>query len=161
MCGILLRVRHHHDGCAFVVQLGEQLHYLLSVLGIEVTRRLVGQDKARFAHHGTCYGHTLLLTARELLWIVLGTMAHVHTAQDVQHPLLTLALGHVQVLELQFHVLLHGEFVDEVETLEHEAYASLAQTCALTFLHIGHFLAIERICTGVGVVKQAKDVQQG
>ena len=133
VCGIVSGVRHHHNGCALGIEAGEQFHNLASVLGVKVSRRLVGKDEARPSHHGTGDGHSLLLSAAELLRIVLGAVAHVHTSQDILHPLAALGLGHVQILQLQVYVLLHGEFVNEVEALEHKANASLAQTGALPF----------------------------
>lgn len=41
---VALRVGDHHDGGALLVQLGEQIHHLLAVLGIKVASRLVGED---------------------------------------------------------------------------------------------------------------------
>ena len=40
--GIMLIMRYHDDSGALVVQLGKQMHYLCSILGIKVTRRLIG-----------------------------------------------------------------------------------------------------------------------
>ena len=61
--GISLRVGDHYDGGALLVQLGEQLHYLQTILGVKVTRRLIGQDQLGVHHDGTGNGNTLLLTA--------------------------------------------------------------------------------------------------
>ena len=60
--GIMLIMRYHDDGGALVVQLGKQMHYLGSILGIEVTRRLIGKDELRTEDHGTGDGYSLLLT---------------------------------------------------------------------------------------------------
>ena len=40
--GIVLIMRYHDDGGALVVQLSKQMHHLGTILGIEVTRRLIG-----------------------------------------------------------------------------------------------------------------------
>ena len=40
--GIMLIMRYHDDGGALVVQLSKQMHHLGTILGIEVTRRLIG-----------------------------------------------------------------------------------------------------------------------
>ena len=84
---VVLRVGHHHDGGAFGVELREQFHHGESALRVEITCRLVGEDELRLAHHGTCYSHTLLLTAGELLRIMLGTLAESHLAQNLGHSL--------------------------------------------------------------------------
>ena len=60
--GIMLIMRYHDDGGALVVQLGKQMHYLGSILGIKVTRRLIGKDELRTKDHGTGDGYSLLLT---------------------------------------------------------------------------------------------------
>lgn len=62
--GIMLIMRYHDDGGALVVQLGKQMHYLGSILGIEVTRRLIGKDELGTEDHGTGDGYSLLLTTR-------------------------------------------------------------------------------------------------
>lgn len=97
---IVLGVRHHHDGGSLLVQLAEQLHHLHTILGIEVTRRLIGKDDARFAYHGTGDGNPLLLTARKLMRIMLGTMTQLHLSQNFEHTLLALRLSHSEVFQL-------------------------------------------------------------
>lgn len=60
--GIMLIMRYHDDGGALVVQLSKQMHYLGSILGIKVTRRLIGKDELGTEDHGTGDGYSLLLT---------------------------------------------------------------------------------------------------
>ena len=72
--GIMLIMRYHDDGGTLMVQLGKQMHHLGTILGIEVTRRLIGQDELRTKDHGTGDGYSLLLTTRKLVREVLGTM---------------------------------------------------------------------------------------
>ena len=103
--GVALAVCHHHDGRAFLVQFGQQLHYFLSVLRVEVTGRLVGKDDFGVRYHGTGDCHTLLLTSGELLRIVLGAVADVHPLQDVRHALFPFGGGHAQVGEGKLYVL--------------------------------------------------------
>ena len=43
--GIMLIMRYHDDGGTLMVQLGKQMHHLGTILGIEVTRRLIGKEK--------------------------------------------------------------------------------------------------------------------
>ena len=74
IAGISLRVSHHQDSSALLVQLGEQLHHLQTVFRVKVTCGLVGEDQFGVHHDGTSDGDTLLLTARELLGEVVGTM---------------------------------------------------------------------------------------
>ncbi len=103
---IVLGVRNHHDGGSLLVQFAEQLHHLHTILGIEVTRRLIGKDDARLAHHSTGDGNPLLLTARKLMRIMLGTMAQLHLSQYFEHTFLALRLSHSEVFQLQIHIFL-------------------------------------------------------
>ena len=157
----MLGVRHHHDGGSLLIQFAEQLHHLHTILGIEVTRRLIGKDDARFAHHGTGDGNPLLLTARKLMRIMLGTMAQLHLSQNFEHTLLALRLPHSEVFQLQIHILLNGKFVDKIEVLEHEADATLAIGGTLTLLQMAHFLIIQPILALRRTIQQTQDVQQG
>ena len=60
--GIMLIMRYHDDGGTLMVQLGKQMHHLGTILGIKVTRRLIGKDELRTKDHGTDDGYSLLLT---------------------------------------------------------------------------------------------------
>src|SRR5687767_9635534 len=48
---VLLGMRDLDDGRAFLVQLREQFHDLARLRGVQVARRLVGQDQARLGDH--------------------------------------------------------------------------------------------------------------
>ena len=60
---IVLVMRNHHYRRTVLVQLRQQAHHLGSILRIKVTRRLIRQYQLGTEHHGTGYGHSLLLTA--------------------------------------------------------------------------------------------------
>ncbi len=87
---VVLGVRHHYDCRSLLIQLGEQLHNLGTVLGIQVTRWLIGQDYLRVGNYRTSDRHTLLLTSGELLREVSRTVADIHPLQDIRYHLLTL-----------------------------------------------------------------------
>ena len=67
---IVLRMGHHDDGRPLAVQFAEQAHHLLAVLGIQVSRRLVGQNQLRTGHDGTGDGRALLLSSGNLARIM-------------------------------------------------------------------------------------------
>ena len=158
--GILLGVSHHYDGGAFGVQLFQQVHDLFTVLGIQITGRLIREDQLRAGHHGTGDGHALLLTAGKLLREVIGTMADGHTLHNLRDLGLALAGADIQIAQRQLNVLIHIEFVDQVEALEHKADVALAELGALLLLQAADFGAEEFIGTAGGIVQQAEDVQQ-
>ena len=64
--GVSRIVRHHADRSAVTVKFRQEPHHRLAVLGVEVTRRLVGQKNGGLAPNCAGYGNALLLTAREL-----------------------------------------------------------------------------------------------
>ena len=74
---VVLGVRHHYDRRSLLIQLGEQLHNLGTVLGIQVTGWLIGQDNLRVGNYRTGDRHTLLLTSGELLREVSRTVADI------------------------------------------------------------------------------------
>ena len=97
IAGVTLGVGHHDDGGAFLVEVGEQLHHLLAVLGIQVTSRLIGEDEFWVGYHGTGDGYTLLLAARQLLREVVLAVPDVHARHDGLHTLLALGGRDVHV----------------------------------------------------------------
>ncbi len=125
--GIVLGVRDHDYRGTLTVKFGKQFHDLGSVFRVEVTCGLVGKNESRLGDDGACYGHTLLLTSGELLREVLGPVAYVHAFQHVVYTAFALRCGHSEIGQRQFHVFIHVEFVDEVETLKHEPDLALAQ----------------------------------
>ena len=63
IAGVVLRVRNHDDGGSLLVQLAEQVHHLLAVLGIQIACWLVGKDDSGLRHYGASHSHPLLLTS--------------------------------------------------------------------------------------------------
>ena len=124
-----------------------------------MSRALVGKDYLWTEHHGTGYCHTLLLTARELMGEVLGTVTYSHALHNILHPLFALLSSDIEISERQLDVLLHVQLVDEVERLEHEAYLSLAHIGAVLLLQCRYFIPVEPILPARGIVEQSKDVE--
>ena len=152
---------HHEDGGAFAVELGEEFHYLLAVLGVEVTGGLVGEDELGIGDDGAGDGHPLLLTSGELLWEVGGAVGDVHALEDVAYHLLALGGLDLHVDEGQLHVLEHVQLIDEVEALEYEADVAFAVLGALFLFQRSYFLAEELVLARGGVVEEAEDVEKG
>ncbi len=157
---VALRVGDHHDGGALVVQLGEQVHHLLAVLGVEVASGLVGEDELGVGDHGAGDGHALLLSARELLREVLGAVGDGHPLHHRRDPLLALRGTDVQVTQRQFDVLIDVQLVDEVEALEYEADVALAELGALLLLQAADLLSEQLIGALGGIIQEAEDVEQ-
>ena len=61
----------------------------------------------------------------------------------------------------QLDVFIDVEFVDEVETLEHETYDTLADVRAVVLPEGAHIVAVQQVGAFGGIVEQAQDVEQG
>ena len=125
--GVDLRVRDLHHGRALRVQLGEQLHDLAALVGVQVAGRLVGQDDRRIGDHGAGDRHQLLLSAGELVRIEVLLADDVEAVEDVADHALALGALDVAVGERQVDVLVDGQVVEQVIALEHEADVLLLQ----------------------------------
>ena len=135
---------HHNDGRTFLVELAEEIHNLLTVLGVQVTGRLIGEDQLRTCDDRTGDGHSLLLTSGKLLREVLGSVADGHSLHNLGDLLLTLGRGDVQVPQRKLDVLIDIQFIDQVEALEHESDVALTELGALLFLELADLVkAIE------------------
>src|SRR5471032_1621151 len=118
--GETLVVRDHHDGRAVVVQLGEELHHLIAVARIEVSRGLVREQHAGLAGEGARDRDALLLTARKLAREMARAMAHADAFERGRDGGLPIGGRHAAIGEGKFHVLEDVEIADEVEALEDE-----------------------------------------
>ena len=87
-------------------------------------------------------------------------VADVHPFQDIVHHLLTLAGFYFQVGKREFHVFEHVQFVDQVETLEHETDVAFADLRTLLLLEMPDFLACQVIIARSRIVQQPQDIQQ-
>ena len=101
---------------------------VVGVLGVQVGRRLVGQDELGLLDHGPGDGHPLALAARELGRA--GSVAR--SARSTQSRASRTALrraagGHAQQKQRELHVLVDRVDGQEVEGLEDEADVVVAQ----------------------------------
>src|SRR5690349_979373 len=100
-------VRHHDYRRAIAVQAAEQLHYCFGVARVKISGGLVCEQDCRTPGQSAGDGHTLLLTARELRWVMLDAMAHAYALQRVHHALFALSRWHVAVRERQLNVFIN------------------------------------------------------
>src|SRR6185503_14374264 len=102
-------VRHHADRGAAAVQLAEEVHDLLAVRRVEITRRLVGEEDRRVTRDGARHCHALLLAARELRRIVLHAVAHADPLERLLHAVLALVGAHPAIRQRELDVLIDRE----------------------------------------------------
>ena len=93
-------VRDEYDGLAALLKSMEGLHYKRSGGGVQVSRRLIGQDDGRVINEGACDGDALHLTAREFGYAVVPVVDGQRDGlQRVYGAHFTLATGHVSVCQ--------------------------------------------------------------
>ena len=114
-------VRRHDDGRARAVDAVQQLHDPDRRLGVEVARRLVGQQQRRMVDEGARDADALLLAAGELVGEVVQLRGQAGQAQDVGHlgpDLLARVAGDLQRVG---DVVVDGAVGQQLEVLEDDA----------------------------------------
>jgi len=153
-------VCYHDDRGTLLVQVRQKLHYFITVGRVEVTGRFIGQDQLGVIDYGAGYGYTLLLTAGELLRVVIAAMHDLHFVQYHFHALFAFGSFYAKIDQGQLDIFKHGELIDEVEALEYEADVAFAQVGSFAFVEVRHFYAIEHEAPAIGIVQQAQNVQK-
>ena len=93
----------------------EQVHDRVAVLGVEVARRFVGEQHGRIAGQRAGDGDPLLLAAGELRGKMLGAVGHADFFERLVDPLFTLGGGHAAVGQRKVHVFINRQVADQVE----------------------------------------------
>ena len=77
--GQFLIVRHDNERLSqFVAEFEEELVQFGFVVGVERTRRLVGENHIGLIHQRPCHGHALLLATAQLVGLVFRTVLKSH-----------------------------------------------------------------------------------
>src|SRR5947209_3502584 len=148
------------DGRARVVELLEQLHDLAPLAGVEIPRRLVGEEELRVVYDCAGDGDELLLAAGELVWEEVFLADYLEAVERVGDERLRFGALHVAVGERHFEILSHGETVYEVVALEDEADVVLVERGALSGLHLVDGLLHEKIFAAPRAVEEAEYGEQ-
>ena len=105
-------------------------------------------------------GDALLLAAGELRRRALGERRHAHRGERVVRPGTVLRQRHVTVHQRQGDVLARRRARQQVEALEDEADAAIAQLGATVRVEAPHVDAVEQVGAGGGPIEAAEDVEQ-
>src|SRR5215217_3979398 len=157
---VRLRVRHLDDRRSPLVQFAEQLHDLLALAGVQVARRLVGEDYLRIGDDRPRHRDELLLTARQLIRVEILLPHDRELVEDVADHALALRLLDVAVGERDVEILVDREMVEQVVALKDEADVLLVQLGPIFRGELVHRLIEEVILAGPGTVVHPDDVQE-
>ena len=117
-------VRRDEHGRAARVHLAQQVHDVERQIGIEVARRLVGENQHRVVHERAGDGDALLLAARQLLRIRVHAVLQPDPLQHLKRLALLRRDGRAEHARHDRDVLEHGLSRDQLEILEDEPDAA-------------------------------------
>ena len=111
--------RHHYGRTAFLGYGPEQAHDIAARIGIQITRRLVGQDDRGGIEQRTGYHHTLLFATRECIRHTVAFALHTHLLQHILNPVVHFRfLGPPRRFEHKAEILFHRAVGEQLEILK-------------------------------------------
>lgn len=160
VAGRLDRVRDHEDGLTAAVDILKQAQQLIRRARIERAGRLVGKHELRLRDERAGDGHALLLAAGELIRELLQQLGNAKLPGDGRK-----ARGHLRIRlagehERQENVILHGERIEQVELLKHEAELRAAEGRDLPLGDGAQRPAVEHDLATGGLIERGEDVKQ-
>src|SRR5438067_598262 len=127
---------------------------------MQIAGGLVGQDELRVRDHRAGDADELLLSARELARIKVLLSDDVKLIQRVAHDGIAPSLAYVPIRERDVEVLVNGEVVEEMISLEDKTDLLVAEGRALFRFQIVDAHVVEEIFTAPGVIVHAEDVEE-
>src|SRR5919202_4872358 len=114
-------MRHDYEGLIFLsVELQQEVEDFPRGVGVEVAGGLVGPDDGRLVDEGAGYGHSLLLTAGELVGTVVSPVRQMYPIENLEGATASGPHSGATRQQGQLDVLYGGEDGHEVEALEDE-----------------------------------------
>src|SRR5689334_19462276 len=139
-CGFRI-VGNHHNGLAqLVVEAPQHTQNVFRILGVQVTRGLIGQQYFGLVDYGPGDGHPLLLASREFRRAMAHSFAEAEHAGD--------DLEAVRIESIAMNMLGDGDIAKGIErgqkikSLEHKAYFMPSQTRTFRIAHRREIISI-------------------
>ena len=108
----------------------EQHKNLEACTCVKVSCSLVGKDDSRIVHKGPCYCHTLHLTARHLVTLMVEAFAEANCLQGFDGTLLAFCGADRRVIhEWQFNILHTCRLRQKIIVLEDKANLPVSKYC--------------------------------
>src|SRR5258706_7631360 len=108
-------VSDHDYGCPPFVEVGKEFHDFVTMGGVEITCRFIGEDELRLSDDRTGNRDALLLPAGELLRKMIFPVHHLHVFQDPVDALLPFDRGNSKVKKRKLDILVDGEFINKIK----------------------------------------------
>ena len=155
------RYLHDIDEALSVPGVARPHHYKRSSGGVQVSRRLIGQDDGRVIDEGARDCDALHLAARELGYAVVPVVdGQRDSLQRVNGAHLALATGHIGVGQRQHHVFDNRQARQQVEALKDKANTQGADFGELVIIELGHVEPLQVIVARRRFVQAAQDVHE-
>ena len=156
--GDFVLVGDDHDGASVGVEVVEDAHHFLGRCRVECAGRFVGKDQRRVGGDRSGDRDALLLSTRELRRCVLDPIGQSDEIQRLEGQAPPLGFRHLGVDEREFDVGQCARARNEVERLEHEPDASVADARKLVVVERADIDAVEEEPTSGGDVEASDDV---
>ena len=130
------------------------------VLGVEASRRFIGEHHSRVVHQSPCHCHTLLLSARQFVGLMLGAVGESHEVQQFHATFLSLAFRHSRYEGRNHDILKRREFWQQLMKLEHEADVSVAEVGELLLVQSSHVHSVNHYLPAVRRVERTDYLEQ-
>ena len=150
----------HQDRLTAAVDAREQAQQLVGGLGVQRAGGLVRQQQPGPGDQCPGDGRALLLTAGDLVGVLLQKVGDGQLVGDGPQPPLHLVVGEARQHQRQIDVVFHGEGVQQIELLEHEAQLVPAECGNLALPDLVQILAVQADAAGGGPVQRREDVEQ-
>ena len=149
-----------HHGHALQCQALHNFQHLAHHFGVEGGGRLVKEHHFRLHAQSADDGHTLLLSAGELVGVGLGTVGKAHSLQKLHGLGFRLLTGHfVEHEGCAGQIVQHGHVGEQIELLEHHAHL-LPMQIQVGVL-IGQVSAVKNNIAGRGGLQHIQAAQEG
>src|SRR5260370_39255772 len=148
------------DGCSGIIQPLEELHDLLTLRGMKISSRLIGQDQLRTENHRTRHTDKLLLAARELVGEKIFLAHDVEAIERVADQAHSLFVRHILVGERNLEILEHRQIVDQVIALKDKTHVCLVKFVALFYVQLVNRFAQEVKISTPCAIQHSDDAQQ-
>ena len=141
-------------------ELAEEVEDLAAGLGVEVARRLVGEQQGRLVDERAGDGDALPLAARQLIRLMVHPVAQPDGGERLLGHDSALVAADLRVDQRQLDVLQRRGAREEIERLKHEADLLVAHRGQLVIVHRLDRRAVEDVLPGGGAVEAADDVHE-
>lgn len=152
---------YYHNGQSLLtVQIFQNIHHLYRSLTVQCSGRLISKNYPGFRNQCTCYGHTLLLSARQLIRHMVCPLLQSQFIQIFQSQLISFFPAYPLIKQRQRHIL-HGVLKRyEVERLKDKPNHSAAQFCSTRFTQAFYQNPVQKILSRIIIIQYPQNIQQ-